>query len=145
MAIRYYTDDTKYNLKQRRILSAWLKQSALSEGFQVGNIGIIFCSERRLREMNVEFLQHDYYTDIITFDDSSLEDGYIAGELYIDVDTVRDNAHIYETSPLKEMHRVLVHGVLHLCGQGDKTEESAQQMRSKEDRCLAELEPLVRW
>ncbi len=145
MAIRYYTDDTKYNLKQRRILSAWLKQSALSEGFQVADIGIILCSGRRLREMNVEFLQHDYYTDIITFDDSSLDDGYIAGELYIDVDTVSDNAHIYETSPLKEMHRVLVHGVLHLCGQGDKTDESAQQMRSKEDRYLAELEPLVKW
>ncbi len=139
MAVRYYTDDTKYNLKQRRIISAWLREVAQSEGYTLTDVGVIFCSGRRLREMNVEFLGHDYFTDIITFDESDLDEGYIAGELYIDVDTVLDNARIYESSPLHEMHRVIVHGVLHLCGQGDKNDNDARDMRAKEDKYLAKL------
>ncbi|MFI3282516.1 MAG: rRNA maturation RNase YbeY [Rikenellaceae bacterium] len=142
MAIRYYTDDTSYNLKQRRKITTWLRSTAQSEGYEVDEVGVIFCSGRRLREMNVEFLQHDYFTDIITFDESDLDMGYIAGELYIDVDTVADNAKLYDTSPLREMHRVMVHGVLHLCGQGDKTELDAKDMRAKEDRYLSELDSL---
>ncbi len=140
MAVRYYTDDTNYNFKNRRKISAWLTQTALSEGYELTDVGVIFCSGKRLREMNVEFLQHDYFTDIITFDESNLEQGYICGELYIDVDTVRDNAKIYGTSPLTEMHRVVVHGVLHLCGQGDKTEKDALDMRAKENKYLEMLE-----
>ncbi len=139
MAVRYYTDDTNYNLKQRRIISTWLKEVAHSEGYKLTDVGVIFCSGRRLREMNIEFLQHDYFTDIITFDESDLDEGYIAGELYIDVDTVSDNAKIYDSSPLREMHRVIVHGVLHLCGQGDKSEQDAKDMRTKEDHYLSLL------
>ncbi len=139
MAVRYYTDDTSYKFKNRRIITSWLKESARSEGYEIADVGVIFCSARRLREMNIEFLQHDYFTDIITFDESSLEEGYIAGELYIDVDTVADNASLYGTSPLREMHRVVLHGVLHLCGQGDKSEVESVEMRAKEDKYLQNL------
>lgn len=142
MAIRYYTDDTNYRFKQRRIISSWLREVTRSEGYELADVSIIFCSGRRLREMNVEFLQHDYFTDIITFDDSDLDSGYISGELYIDVDTVVDNAGIYSVSPLREMHRVVVHGVLHLCGQGDKSDCDAKVMRSKEDIYLSKL-PII--
>ncbi|MFI3302942.1 MAG: rRNA maturation RNase YbeY [Rikenellaceae bacterium] len=140
MAVRYYTDDTNYKFKQRRIISSWLREVARSEGYELVDVGVIFCSGRRLREMNVEFLQHDYFTDIITFDDSDLSAGYISGELYIDVDTVADNARLYDTSPLREMHRVVVHGVLHLCGQGDKNDADALEMRAKEDKYLQLLQ-----
>ncbi len=140
MAIRYYTDDTNYNFKQRRIISAWLREVARQEGYELRDVGVIFCSGRRLREMNVEFLQHDYFTDIITFDESDLSEGYISGELYIDVDTVTDNAKLYDAAPLAEMHRVVVHGVLHLCGQGDKNDEDAPVMRAKEDKYLQLLQ-----
>ncbi|MFI3319620.1 MAG: rRNA maturation RNase YbeY [Rikenellaceae bacterium] len=141
MAIRYYNDDTTYKFKNRRIISAWLQEVAQGEGYEVADINIIFCSSSRHRAMNVEFMQHDYFTDILTFDQSDLEQGYVAGELYIDVDTVADNAKQYDTasSPLREMHRVVVHGVLHLCGQGDKTPEDEKMMHEKEDRALAIL------
>lgn len=105
----------------------------------MGEVNVIFCSAERLLEINREFLQHDYYTDIITFDYSDLDEGYISGDLFIDVETVADNATQYDTTPLAEMHRILVHGVMHLCGQGDKSPEEAVAMRSKEDRYLALL------
>ncbi len=139
MAIRYFTDDTPYKFKNRRLINSWLRESAKSEGYEIIEIGVVFCSAKRLRQMNIEFLQHDYYTDIITFDDSTLADGYISGELFIDVDTVADNASVYGTSALNEMHRVILHGVLHLCGQGDKNEQDAKDMRAKENKYLARL------
>lgn len=94
--------------------------------------------------MNKEFLHHDYFTDIITFDDSDLESARtVAGELYIDIETVADNARLYDTTPLREMHRILVHGVLHLCGQGDKEADAAVEMRRKEDHYLELLDQLM--
>jgi rRNA maturation RNase YbeY len=86
--------------------------------------------------MNIDFVGHDYFTDIITFDYSNLEDGYISGDIYIDYQTVTDNARIYKTTAASEMLRVVVHGVLHLCGQGDKTPETEAVMHSKEDKYL---------
>ena len=89
--------------------------------------------------MNRRYLGHDYFTDIITFDDSDLEAGIIAGDIYIDVETVADNAARYGSSPLDEMHRVMVHGVLHLCGQGDKTPDAERTMHELEDKYLEAL------
>lgn len=110
----------------------------------MADLGVIFCSAERLLQMNNEFLQHDYFTDIITFDDSDLEgEGVVSGELYIDVETVADNARLYGATPLREMHRILAHGVLHLCGQGDKSEKDAKEMREKEDRYLALLDTYI--
>ena len=88
-------------------------------------------------QMNIDFVGHDYFTDIITFDYSELDEGYISGDIYIDYQTVADNARIYNTTAEREMRRVVVHGVLHLCGQGDKTLDTEAVMHSKEDKYLA--------
>ncbi len=140
MAIRYYHDQCDYKFGQRLIINRWLKSVAQSEGYRLTNLGVIFCSAQRLLEMNREFLGHDYFTDIITFDDSDLDGGIVEGELYIDVETVADNARQYDATPLREMHRILAHGVLHLCGQGDKSPADSVQMRAKEDKSLALLD-----
>ncbi len=138
--IRYNLDSCNYKFSNRRTINRWLKESAAAEGYQAGEINVIFCSSERLLQINREFLQHDYYTDIITFDYSDLDEGYIAGDLFIDVETVADNAAQYGATPLGEMHRILVHGVMHLCGQGDKSPAEAVEMRAKEEKYLALLE-----
>lgn len=141
MAISYFHDGCDYRFTQRRIINRWLRDVAVAEGYRLTDLGVIFCSAERLLAMNKEFLQHDYFTDIITFDDSDLEvTRTVAGELYIDVETVADNARLYDTTPLREMHRILVHGVLHLCGQGDKEPSAALEMRRKEELYLALLD-----
>ena len=94
--------------------------------------------------MNRQYLGHDYYTDIITFDDSDLKEGYIAGDIFIDVETVADNARQYGATRREEMQRVIVHGVLHLCGQKDKTPRANRQMHAKEDKYLALLAEMRR-
>lgn len=137
MAVHYHTDDCRYRLPEKRRTSAWLKEVAASEGYRLGEVNYIFCSARRLLEMNRQFLGHDYYTDIITFDYSDLKgEGIIHGDIYIDVETVADNARQYGATRLEEMRRVVVHGVLHLCGQKDKTPRANAQMHRKEDKYL---------
>ncbi len=137
MAVHYHTDDCRYRLPEKRRTSAWLTAVSAEEGYQMGEVNYIFCSARRLLEMNRQFLGHDYYTDIITFDYSDLKgEGVIHGDIYIDIETVRDNARIYGATSLEEMRRVIVHGVLHLCGQKDKTPRANAQMHRKEDKYL---------
>ena len=137
MAVRYYTDDCSYRLPDKRKTAAWLKVVAEQEGYILGDVNYIFCSARRLLEMNREFLHHDYFTDIITFDYSDLKGTKIvSGDVFIDVETVADNARIYGATKLQEMRRVVVHGVLHLCGQNDKTPRTNKQMHRKEDKYL---------
>ncbi len=141
MSIHYHMDGCSYKFAERRKINSWLRSVAEQEGYKLVDLGVIFCSSERLLEMNREYLGHDYYTDIITFDSSDLEDAReLAGELYIDVETVADNARLYGAStPLEEMHRILLHGVLHLSGQGDKSSEDAVEMRRKENHYLAQL------
>jgi rRNA maturation RNase YbeY len=137
MAVHYHTDDCRYRLPEKRRTSAWLCEVAAEEGYRMGEVNYIFCSAARLLEMNRQFLGHDYFTDIITFDYSDLKgEGIIHGDIYIDIETVRDNARIYGVSWLNEMRRVVVHGVLHLCGQKDKTPRANAQMHRKEDKYL---------
>lgn len=137
MAVRYYTDDCNYRLPQKRMTATWLRDVAATEGYMLGDVNYIFCSAQRLLEMNRQFLGHDYYTDIITFDYSDLkESGIVAGDIFIDVETVADNATQYGATRLEEMRRVVVHGVLHLCGQKDKTPRANAQMHRKEDKYL---------
>ena len=136
MAVHYHTDDCRYRLPEKRRTSAWLTQVAAEEGYRLGEVNYIFCSAERLLEMNRQFLGHDYFTDIITFDDSNLKEGFIAGDIFIDVETVRDNARLYGATAHQEMLRVIVHGVLHLCGQKDKTPRAEKQMHRKEDKYL---------
>lgn len=135
--IRYYTDDCSYRLPQKRRTAAWLRETAASEGYALGDVNYIFCSARRLLEMNRQFLGHDYYTDVITFDYSDRKGTRtVSGDVFIDVETVADNARQYGATRLQEMRRVVVHGLLHLCGQRDKTPRTNRQMHRKEDRYL---------
>jgi rRNA maturation RNase YbeY len=131
MAVSYHTEDCSLKFTDRRAVSRWIAETAAAEGFRRGEIAVIFCSDDHLLAMNRQHLGHDYYTDIITFDYT--ESRVVSGDLFISVDTVRRNAQEYGIPFLQELHRVIVHGVLHLCGYKDKTPAEARQMRAKED------------
>ena len=135
--VRYYNDSTTYRLREKRKVAAWLKMVAEQEGYTLGDVTYIFCSSEVHRKMNIDFIGHDYFTDIITFDYSELEEGVVSGDIFIDVETVADNARIYGVTARQEMLRVVVHGVLHLCGQKDKDPEDEKEMHRKEDKYLA--------
>ena len=115
----------------------WIRAVAADYGFAVGDITYIFCSDDRILEVNRQFLQHDYYTDVITFDYSTLD--RLSGDIFISLDTVRSNAEQVGASFLQELHRILIHGILHLTGQGDKTPETKAQMTAKENLALSKL------
>ena len=136
--VRYYNDSTTYRLRDKRKIAAWLKRVAQEEGYSLGDVNYIFCSSEVHRKMNIDFIGHDYFTDIITFDYSDLKgEGVVSGDIFIDVHTVADNARIYGATKRDEMLRVVVHGVLHLCGQKDKTPRAEKQMHRKEDKYIA--------
>lgn len=137
MAIRYCNDGSRYLPEGRRRISRWLAEAAASEGYRITELTYIFCSSERLLEMNRQFLGHDYYTDVITFDYGERREGWVSGDVFIDVETVADNARRYGATRREEMLRVMVHGLLHLCGQKDKTPRTNAQMHRKEDRYLA--------
>ena len=120
-----------------RKVTRWIKAVAAEYGFGVGNINYIFCPDERELEVNKEFLGHDYYTDVITFDYSTAST--LNGDIFISLDTVRSNAEMVGTTFEHELHRILIHGVLHLTGQGDKTPETKAQMTEKEERALLKL------
>ena len=132
--IHFYNQDCNYLPTKRLVLRRWI----LREGYLAGEINYIFCSSDYHRQMNRDFLGHDYYTDVITFEEreSRLEDGVVAGEVYIDVATVTDNAELYNSLPINEMRRVIVHGALHLCGHKDKTPWAEKNMRRMENKYL---------
>lgn len=137
MDINYHCQECNYRLRHKRAIREWLREVAQNEGeYTVGEINYIFCPSVVHRQMNIDFVGHDYFTDIITFDYSELDEGYISGDIYIDYQTVADNARIYGTTAEREMRRVVVHGVLHLCGQGDKTPDTEAVMHNKEDKYL---------
>lgn len=140
MAIRYYIDCDGFRFNNRRKITCWLRESAAIEGFEVADINIIFTSSQKLLEINREFLSHDYYTDIITFDYSSM--GTISGDLFISLDRVRENGQEYGGGFTGELSRVIIHGVLHLLGYKDKSDEEAKTMREKEDFYLDILKQL---
>jgi len=132
--ISFFTSTNKFNLRHKRALKKWLCAIAAAEGKQVGEISVILCSDEELLKLNRKFLQHDYYTDVITFDYTV--DDVLAGDLFISVDTVHANAAEYRQSFDDELHRVMVHGLLHLCGYPDRTPALQKAMRAREDRYL---------
>lgn len=137
MPVHYYREDCSYNLPRKRLTADWLRRVAEAEGYALGEVNYIFCSSRKLLEMNRQFLGHDYFTDVITFDYSDRKgERTVSGDVFIDVETVADNARLYGSTRLQEMRRVVVHGVLHLCGQKDKTPRSNATMHRKEDKYL---------
>ena len=115
----------------------WIRVVAADYGFTVGDITYIFCSDDRILEVNRQFLQHDYYTDVITFDYSTSD--RLSGDIFISLDTVRSNAEQVGVTFSQELHRILIHGILHLTGQGDKTPETKAQMTAKENLALSKL------
>ncbi len=128
---------TTCTLKNRTILKNWIKYTIEKNNKQIGEISYIFCSDEQLLEINKEFLNHDYYTDIITFDYS--ESDIISGDLFISIDRIKDNAKTLGLSYQEELHRVIIHGILHLLGFKDKTDEESQNMRLLENECLSNL------
>ena len=115
----------------------WLRRVAAGYGFALGDITYIFCDDNRILEVNRQFLQHDYYTDVITFDYTT--PGRVSGDIYLSLETIRSNAEMVGVDYMDEVHRILVHGLLHLTGQGDKTPETKAVMTEKEDKALAML------
>ena len=135
--IRFTNDSIDMPALDERRITRWIRAVAADYGFSVGNINYIFCSDERELEVNREFLGHDYYTDIITFDYSTANT--LNGDIFISLDTVRSNAETVGCSFADELNRILIHGVLHLTGQGDKTPETKAEMTRKEDLALAKL------
>lgn len=123
---------------KRRETTAWIKKVAASHGRKVGDIAYIFCNDEKILEVNRQYLQHDYYTDIITFDYD--EDDVISGDLFISLDTVRTNAEQVGSTYEEELHRVIIHGILHLCGINDKGPGEREIMEENENKALALLE-----
>lgn len=139
--INFYNEDVDFKLKNKLILKRWIKQVIDSYGFKPGELSYIFCSDDKILEVNRQFLQHDYYTDVITFDYD--EDGVVSGDMYISVDTVKTNAEQYAPSFDREMQRVIIHGVLHLCGLKDKQPDDEKKMREAEEKALAMLDEIM--
>lgn len=133
--VNYYFEDTAFKLKAKTKIKNWLKLVAESEVYTLGSVSVIFCSDNYILDINQRFLQHDYFTDIITFDYS--EGSKISGDLFISVDSVKENSIEYGTDFEDELHRVIVHGILHLIGYDDHTDEDIKIMRSKENYYLS--------
>ncbi len=143
MAVHFYNQETDYLPKGRMKINRWVRETIHNEGFRVGEVTYIFCSSENHIGINRQYLGHDYYTDVITFDYSDLEGRkVVSGDIFIDPFTVDDNAHQLGTDPAEEQLRVIIHGVLHLCGYKDKSDSEAAVMRQKEDFYLARLEKL---
>ena len=132
--IRYFCEDIRFTYKNKLANNRWLKMVAGSEIRKIGDINVIFCSDNYILDVNMKDLQHDYFTDIITFD--YCEGKVLSGDLFISVDSVRENSIEFGTDFEEELHRVIVHGVLHLIGYDDHTEEDKKVMRQKENYYL---------
>jgi len=142
--ITYNVDGVKMPSIKKRATSAWIKEVAASYGKNVGDIAYIFCDDEKILEVNKQYLQHDYYTDIITFDycDDLAEMGIkdtISGDLFISLDTVKTNSEAQNTTYEEELHRVIIHGILHLVGINDKGPGEREIMEAAENKALALL------
>jgi probable rRNA maturation factor len=136
--ISFFTTGIRYHVRGKQQLKKWFTKVAGSEGKKIGDLNIILCSDEFLYDLNVQYLQHHTYTDIITFD-HNVSDVLLSGELYISMDRVRENA-VARGIPIQaELHRVMVHGLLHLCGYGDRTKVQKSKMSILEDKYLAHL------
>lgn len=136
MPISYCTQECGFRFRGRTRTSAWIRQVAALEGWETGAVSIVFCPDDYLLGINRQYLKHDYYTDIITFDYGEPDRKKISGDLMISIDTVRENAAGLGVPFENELQRVIIHGILHLCGHGDKSPAEQKRMRGLEDRYL---------
>ena len=134
MAIYFSTENIDFELEDVSRVKKWITAVVDAQGKRVGNLNYLFCDDAYLIGVNQTYLNHDTYTDIITFD--YVEGNVVSGDILISVERVRENAHLFNTSFEQELHRVIIHGVLHLLGQADKSDEDAAEMRCKEESAL---------
>ncbi len=132
MAIHFFSEEIRFDLPEKIKRKNWLKKIAQSENFKIGELNYIFCSDEYLYQINVDYLNHHTYTDIITFDNSE-EKQIIEGDIFISIDRIRENAEKHQQNEETEIGRVLSHGLFHLMGYKDKSKEQAEVMRSKEE------------
>lgn len=138
MAIFYYSEGVEVPPFRRRVVNEWIATVAESYGYEVGEITFQFCNDERILEVNNKYLGHNYYTDVITFV-QEVEERFLFADIIISLDTVRSNAEQYGEGFERELLRVLIHGVLHLCGCDDQSEEQQQAMRAAEEKALSLL------
>ena len=136
--IYYFSEDIDFSLKNSEEVSAWIGEVIKKEGFTLAHLNFIFCSDRYLHHKNVTYLGHDTLTDVITFDQSEAT-ATVEGDIYISIERVNENSLLYQTSLYNELHRIMIHGVLHLLGYSDKDWEAQKKMRLKEATYLATL------
>jgi probable rRNA maturation factor len=135
-AIQFFEEDVAYKLKDKAKVKAWIKDTIVAEGFKLSELNYIFCSDDYLLQINQQYLHHDTYTDIVTFDNSEQE-GVIVSDIFISIPRIKENAEKFKVSVVDELHRVLIHGALHLLGYKDKSASDKKKMTEKEDLYLA--------
>ena len=131
-AIQFFEEDISYKLKNKTAVRQWINETIQAEGFKLKELTYIFCSDEYLLQINQQYLNHDTYTDIITFDNSEKE-GVIVGDIFISIERIRENALKFNITETDELHRVIIHGALHLLGYTDKSAVTKQKMTQKED------------
>lgn len=131
-AINFFEEDIKFKLKQKTQVRKWIKDTIEDEGYKLKELNYIFCSDAYLIEINRQYLDHDTYTDIVTFDNSEVE-GDIVGDIFISIERTRENAAKFNVADADELHRVIIHGALHLLGYTDKKPADKKIMTQKED------------
>jgi len=137
MAVTYQTEDIKMPAIKKKETTEWIKSVATSYEKRIGEIAYIFCSDEKILEVNRQYLKHDYYTDIITFD--YCEGNRLSGDIFISLDTVQTNSEQFHTTYNDELHRTIIHGILHLCGINDKGPGEREIMEAAENKALAML------
>lgn len=136
--INFFVEDLDFKLKNKKELRNWIGQTVTAENYFLKELNFIFCSDAYLLKINQDYLQHDTYTDIITFDNSETEKD-VVGDIFISAERVGENALIFETTVLQELHRVIIHGTLHLLGYKDKSPKEKNMMTDKENFYLEKL------
>ncbi|MDR3653765.1 MAG: rRNA maturation RNase YbeY [Paludibacter sp.] len=139
--ILYVAEDVALPKLQKHKINSWIKETAAEYNRKIGEIAYIFCSDKRILEVNKQYLEHDYYTDIITFDDS--KGSIISGDIFISIETIASNANEFKVSFEIELQRIMIHGILHLCGQDDKMPEQRIEMTRKENLALKRLHDIM--
>ena len=136
LPIHFFSEDISFTLKEKNKVRNWIRNTIRSEGKKLRELNLIFCSDTYLLEINKQYLDHDTFTDIVTFDNSESPE-LIIGDIFISIDRIRENAAKYKVAEKDELHRVIIHGTLHLIGYKDKTKSDKSLMTEKEDQHLA--------
>jgi probable rRNA maturation factor len=139
----FFEEDIRFKPKNKSALRQWINDTVIAEGYQLKELNYIFCSDNYLIGINRQYLKHDTYTDIITFDNSE-KDKTVVGDIFISIERIRENAAKFDTSETGELHRVIIHGALHLLGYPDKTKSAKNLMTQKEDFYLDKVKFLIR-